>query len=271
MKKIKKLTENSPLSSGLLCFDFDGTIHSSLQLHPVAREFRIALSNLINQKGKWGINTGRSFEHLNKDIGACRFPGPPDFIVAREREVFFWCSDSQTYEVDRDWRRECQRLHAEMYKNESQFIRSIQNFVEYETEAQWVSEPGDEAGVIASSEDEMDEIIDFIDRRLSGRQLAHLRSTIYMRLTHPQYHKGTALRHVARYFNIKNEKTFAIGDGQNDLGMLSPAYCGMIACPANAVSEVKSRVKQAGGFVASLEVSYGVAEALEFYSKQNLS
>jgi len=56
---------------------------------------------------------------------------------------------------------------------------------------------------------------------------------------------------------------FAIGDGHTDLEMLDPAHAASIACPANAVPEVREKVANHRGFIATRLHGHGVVEALE--------
>jgi hypothetical protein len=55
---------------------------------------------------------------------------------------------------------------------------------------------------------------------------------------------------------------FAAGDHFNDLSMLSEVVAGEVACPANAIAEVKSVVSRLGGFVAERAGGLGIADAL---------
>ena len=120
--------------------------------------------------------------------------------------------------------------------------------------------------MIATSVAEMERILDFVDSKISLVEgVDYLRSTIYMRFTHVDYHKGTALAYVAKKLGLKRENIFAMGDGENDLGMLHPDFAGMLACPSNAVELVSRRIKAVQGYQATLEVSEGVVEALRHY------
>lgn len=61
--------------------------------------------------------------------------------------------------------------------------------------------------------------------------------------------KLAKLKEVAEHYNIEAEEIAYIGDDLNDLPCLN--YCGMTACPADAVEEVKRNVSyvclKAGG------------------------
>ena len=254
--------------AGVIALDFDGTLHSSLNAVSIEPACFELLAELRDSGYKWGINTGRSYEYLMEGIEQSNFPMMPDFIISREREVFFYSADSKSFEVDERWRRSCVDAHDSLFKEESKVIQRVREYVEHSTNAQWVSELGDEAGMIAESEEEMDKILAEVNAHIKFvDNLEYLHSTIYMRFTHREFHKGTSLQHVARRWGYGAPQTFAMGDGPNDLGMLDSRYAGMLACPANAVEVVKHRVHASGGFVAEKDVSFGVIGALEYFFK----
>jgi hypothetical protein len=64
---------------------------------------------------------------------------------------------------------------------------------------------------------------------------------------------------------VTAEHCFATGDGHNDLAMLTPEVAGLLACPANAVEEVRDQVASHGGHVCVLGHGDGAVEALQTY------
>ena len=252
------------LAGKLLSFDFDGTLYGSFQNPCVSQECVELIEQFSRSGAWWGINTGRSYDFLQEGLAEAGFLSLPDFVVVKEREVFF--RKEGGYEADTSWNERCATLHRQMYDRELDLIQSVKAFVQNKTLAEWVSEDGDEAGVIATSVEEMDQIVQFIEMALEPvTGVDYLRSTIYLRFTHADFHKGTALKHVANRLQLAVEDTFAMGDGENDLGMLNLRYACRLACPANAVELVKKRVKDADGYVAGAEVSEGVVEALKYH------
>ncbi|NJM38396.1 MAG: hypothetical protein HC845_11365 [Akkermansiaceae bacterium] len=81
-----------PLSSAptaILSFDFDGTLHHPGTSPPVPTEFFEVISLLRQERNiVWGINTGRSMPQLIEGFVESRFPFLPDWVVAREHEIF---------------------------------------------------------------------------------------------------------------------------------------------------------------------------------------
>ena len=148
------------------------------------------------------------------------FPFLPDFLVARERELYTPGGMNRWVPV-REWNKRSEKDHKKVYKKNKKFIQRVQDYVESETGAEWVSEAGDPAGIIASSIEEMAEILKFIDAGINDcKNLGYLRNSIYLRFSHKVYHKGTSLAEIARRCYVSTEQVFAIGDGHNDLDML---------------------------------------------------
>lgn len=247
---------------GVLSFDFDGTLvdpGSDPQLHP---DFFEVIRQLNEAGWVWGINTGRSQMQMLSGFMEGKFPFLPDYLIARERELYTPGSLNRWMPV-REWNDKSQKDHKKVYRKARKFIKEVQEYVEQQTAARWVSEDGDPAGIVANSVDEMKPILEFINAGISGYpNLAYLRNTIYLRFSHKDYHKGTSLAEVARRCGVGKENVFAIGDGHNDIDMLRREYAGMIACPSNADEEVKQHVKEQGGYISSYRASLGVIDAV---------
>ncbi len=250
---------------GVLSFDFDGTLvdpKSDPQLHPVFFE----VIKQFNEVGwVWGINTGRSQMQMLSGFMEGKFPFLPDFLIARERELYTPGRLNRWMPV-REWNEKSTKDHKKVYRKSRKFIKQVQQHVEKETNAQWVTEEGDPAGIVANSIEEMAEILDFIDARIGDyKNLGYLRNTIYLRFSHKDYHKGTSLAEISRRCGVTKEQVFTIGDGHNDIGMLNKEYADMIACPANADDEVKQHVLEQGGYVCQQSASLGVIEAIDHF------
>ena len=125
-------------------------------------------------------------------------------------------------------------------------------------------------GVVATSEEEMDRITEFVERvRTRQPEFNYQRNTIYLRFCHADYHKGAALAELSRLINIPREEIFAAGDHHNDVSMLDGRFAAMPACPANAIDQVKDAVHSARGYVAEREFGAGVHEALVHFLNGN--
>lgn len=258
--------DHSPDFHHLLSFDFDGTLHYPGDEPAVSRAFFAQLIRIRRDyRAAWGINTGRSLEHLLEGLEENRFPIDPDFIVAREREIYFANLDG-SWSQDAAWNARCEREISTLFQKCAPLLAEIRALIEERTGAQWIEMPGEPAGLIARTDEEMDWIVGEILARVpQGSALGWQRSTIYLRFGDRDFQKGSALAQIARSWQIPRERVFAIGDSHNDLEMLTLDVAAMIASPRNAVRDIQEHVRHQGGFACTQAHSNGVAEALAHF------
>lgn len=251
----------------LLSFDFDGTLLMPDATPPVSP----GLFSLLSQRRQperlvWGINTGRSLPFLLEGLVAADFPLLPDYIIAREREIYLPGSpqgESVCWQPHLPWNEKSDLALDRLFSKHGEFLRRTRAWVENDTGAVWGFQDGEPAGIVASTVQEMDGIVQALDREVPGlEQLSYQRNGIYLRLSHADFHKGSAMAEVARLHGVDSSRTFAVGDSYNDLDMLDPEWADHLACPSNACDEVKREVLRHGGYVASGEASHGVEAAL---------
>ena len=250
----------------LLSIDFDGTLVSRVS-EPVLDERCMKFIGELQSAGVlFSINTGRSVDLLESGLTDFEFPVRPDFILTTEREVFRPGTNGERWEPFGDWNERCARDHAELFSSAESILAEVVDFVNQKTKAQLIYHSEGLEGLRAESEEEMDRIVQFIERaRDNESKFNYQRNTIYLRFCHADYHKGAALGELARLIDIPRENIFAAGDHHNDVSMLDGTVAGMPACPANAIEEVKATVREAGGYVAKGQHGAGVHEALEHF------
>lgn len=253
----------------LLSTDFDGTLvcrtSDSTFLDPGCMEL---IRDLQNAGAIWAINTGRSVDLLESGLTDYSFPFRPDFILTSERDVFRPGTNGAKWEAFGDWNERCTRAHDELFSASQSVLAEVIDFVNQKTKAHVIYEPGGPAGLIAVSEEEMNRVTEFIDHaRAQQPEFNYQRNTVYLRFCHTDYHKGATLAELARLIHIPREKIFAAGDHHNDISMLDGKVAAMPSCPANAIDEVKSAVRDAGGYVAKHEHGAGVHQALMHFTK----
>ncbi len=262
MKPLDPFTEtNKP--QWLLAFDFDGTLVVPDVNPPVDPKF-FELLKVIRKSHQsyWGINTGRSLMQTVQGLSDARFPFLPDYIIAREREIYTPNEFGRWIGLT-NWNSRCEKDHHKLFKKCRRVLKKIQQWIESETAAIWGMQEGEPAGIVASTAAEMDFIVQKIDQEIEAKPLlSYQRNGIYLRFSHCDYHKGTAMVEVARQLGLATEKTFAIGDSHNDLDMLDLSMARHLACPGNACDEVKACVSSHGGYVAQADASLGTIEAL---------
>jgi len=77
--------------------------------------------------------------------------------------------------------------------------------------------------------------------------------------------KGNTLREYARLHGFRLNQVLAVGDHLNDLNMLDGAAARHVGCPADAVEEVKTTVRSAGGLIATENGPLGTVEIIQKY------
>jgi HAD superfamily hydrolase (TIGR01484 family) len=258
------------LPTALLCFDFDGTLvdrDSDPRFDPRLAAY---LDELAARGAAWVINSGRSLLHVLEGLMDHGIPVTPDFIIAREHEIFARHTSGQWIDCG-DWNDRCRRRHERFFRQHRTFLRAVRAFVEDRDHAAWIEATEEPAGLVARSEAAMVEIISFVEsHRLSYPELGYQRNSIYLRFTHRDFDKGTALQELARHLDITPKGIFAAGDNYNDLSMLRGDIARRLCCPGNALPEVKAQVLREGGLVAAGHGSRGMIEGLEHYYFSNL-
>jgi hydroxymethylpyrimidine pyrophosphatase-like HAD family hydrolase len=244
----------------LLCTDFDGTIAEG-DGSPISPAFfeRLAVERR-NGPLYWVINTGRTFESLRDELINREAPIWPDWVVAVEREI--WLVRDRRGVGWFEWNRKCELMHAQLFESVAPVWKLIEDYIGKHTNARLVEDAGSPLGIIASCEEEADEISAFMKPLLeSWPTLVAVRNTIYFRFSHKFYNKGACLEAIANGIGVLPLQTLAIGDHLNDLPMLDRRYAHHLACPGNSVDEVKEKVRSQRGYVAEAKVAEGTLEA----------
>ena len=196
-------------------------------------------------------------------MAEARFPFLPDYLIVREREIYF-PNQFGRWVAAPEWNKTCEKAHRRLFRKHRRFLKKTQKWVEEETAAVWGFQSEEPAGMVASTASEMDDIVHRLDRDLAGLpMLSYQRNGIYLRFSHGDYHKGSAMAEVGRLLGLGAERIFAIGDSHNDLDMLDEQLAAHLACPGNACVEVRESVAKSGGYIAKGNASLGAIEALE--------
>lgn len=255
-----------PSPSAVLSFDFDGTLHHAAGDPPVPVAFFDLIRKLrAEQDVVWGINTGRSMAHMVEGFIESRFPFLPDWVIAREREIYF-PNDFGRWLPHPEWNRRCEKEIHGLFKHARKLLDHIRREIEEHTGAQWLEMDGEPAGLISQSEEEMEWIVERVEMIVAAEpHLAWQRNSIYLRFGHRDFQKGSSLGQIAKHYGLSAARCFAIGDSHNDLEMLDPAHAGMTACPANAVAVIREKITATGGLITRAAHGHGSVEALHHY------
>ena len=251
----------------LLSTDFDGTLVSHLGEPALDRPCMGSIRELQDAGAIWAINTGRSVDLLESGLASFEFQMRPDFILTTERDVFRPVGNGDKWEPFGDWNDRCARDHAELFSSAQPVLAEVVDFVTQETKARLIYDSDRLEGLAAENEEEMELIAKFIEQaRAAHPKFDYQRNGIYMRFCHADYHKGAALAELARLIEVPRDNIFAAGDHHNDISMLDGKVAAMPSCPANAIAEVQSAVRRAGGYIAQQEHGAGVHEALRYFA-----
>jgi len=267
MTEANKKTALLSTSLRLLCTDFDGTIAEG-DSKPISSVFFDRLSEW-RARGPlyWVINTGRTFESLQQELIRRKAPIWPDWVVAVEREI--WLVRERRGVGWFEWNRKCELLHTQLFESVQPIWKLIEDYISRHTQAKLVEDAGSPLGIIASCEEEADEISAYITPLLlDWPMLVAVRNSIYFRFSHKFYHKGACLEAIANGMGVLPLQIMAVGDHMNDLPMLERRYAHHLACPANAVDEVKKQIQAQGGHVSSANVAEGTVEAWDLFFPQ---
>ena len=262
MTTLNKKTALLSTSLRLICTDYDGTLAEpeSKPISPIFFERLLAWRK--HGQVYWVVNTGRTYESLQEDFVRRKIPIWPNWIVALEREI--WLVRDRRGIGWFEWNRKCELLHSQLFESVGPLWKLIEDYVVRHTKAQLVADAGSPLGIIASCDEEADEISAFMTPLLANwPSLVAVRNAIYFRFSHKFYHKGVCLEAVAHGLGILPLQIYAAGDHLNDLPMLERRYARHLGCPGNAVEDVKKKIRAQGGYVATAEAAEGTVEAMD--------
>lgn len=248
----------------LLSTDFDGTLVGFPQRLSCPEPLSDALVASRTSNVAWVINTGRSLEHLEEGLEAFAAPHAPDYAIVNERHIYEL--RGREWVAVGDWNDRCDEEHHRLGQLSAPALRQILRHAARSLSFEILQEGGYPIGVITRDEDTMEKLV----RQLSLLAGEHpdfdfQRNAIYLRFSHRSYTKGTSLAELARFLQLPRAGILAVGDNHNDLSMLDGTHAGMVACPVNAVEEIRRAVRAADGFVSAQPDALGTAEAIFYY------
>ena len=256
----------------LISTDFDGTLVPAFGGPSRFSDELIELLTELRHRGvRWAVNTGRSPGLLKEAWENCGLDFHPDFALTSERDVYRPCDQRVGEWVDYgDWNQQTLAAHRELFTEAQPLLLEAIEVIKDRSRARilynfdHVNGPSEPAGLITKTESEMNWVVDYLDSlKVQLPKLHYQRNSIYLRFCHVDYDKGTALAELGRLLAIPAESIFAAGDHYNDLPMLDGRAAKHVACPANAIAEVKQTVRAARGHVSAAEDGYGLVDALK--------
>jgi hydroxymethylpyrimidine pyrophosphatase-like HAD family hydrolase len=252
----------------LLSTDFDGTLIGHFSDGRCTAGFAESIMRHKRRGGRWAVNTGRSLWHAIEGLDRFHAPVAPDFLLCNERDIFHHTPEGR-WIPEKKWNASCEERHADLFDRIGPLIDSIHELAAGHPGINVVEENGLPSGVITSDEEVMHLFVEFLESEAAAfPDFSYQRNTIYLRFSHRDHHKGSALGELARLLDIAADDIFAAGDHFNDIPMLDGRFAAFPSCPSNAIPEVRETVRQAGGHIASKPAADGVVESLGYFAER---
>ncbi len=254
------------MAIGLLSTDFDGTLIGHQPDARTTAALVAALTDLRRSGGVWTVNTGRQLWFALEGLEQAHLPHDPEFVLSSEKDIFRRV-DEGNWEAFGDWNARIERQTADLFGRAARVFDAIREMTAKGDGVEVLYENDRVAGLMTADVATMDRTVEMV-RAASADvpEFSFSRNDVWMRFAHRDVHKGSALAELARLLAIPREAVLAIGDHQNDIPMLDGSAAAMVACPANAVDEVKDLVRSAGGYVSPFPWGEGVADAIRHFS-----
>ncbi len=240
----------------LLATDYDDTFYS--EEFGIAPENRAAVEYFISRGGRFVISTGRSLENFVIQIKREKLPMHCPAILSNGAIIYDFSKNRVLYartmrpEVIEDMQALCRQfpeIGFEAYVGKRVYIhrpnkitrchlsRAGLHGIECPVEAMptpWIK-------AIVQHEDPalLIEVQAYLRGRWPGAYEAIFSNENLLELTAKGSHKGSALLWLADYLGVSREHIYAVGNGENDLPMLSVAQKGF--APANGAQCLHAR------------------------------
>lgn len=252
----------------LLAIDLDGTLVGPTDQYFVCLEFNDKLNQFLSRTGaKWAICTGRSMKGYRTHFKSMLKMGiKPDYVVTRDAYIFTVTPGG--------W------MIPDLKWNYSIFKRIFNhNASVHDTLAEWHALCSKwDFGISKKEWTTRRLILNFNSENAAARVFAMLSSRAehkpYVRVRHLQnvvwaeskiVSKGLAVKQLSQIIGIRADQILAVGDGRNDMSMMSPDVARMTGCPRNAKPEVIELVAENRGHIAKSRNLEGTIEVLDAY------
>jgi len=249
---------------GLIALDFDGTsavYEPQLALHPGCLDI---ISEFLDRGFGWVINSDRFTDTLVEVANVLPLSLRPDGILSAQRFIHTRTADG-AYEPLQQWNDSRMELHTALWKEISPGFDDWQREIESEFTIceRYVDDLVFAYRVPASENTALCERMRGYIRPWPKAQLSGNHEWSF--ILHADFSKAALLEHYCAVCGIDTQKIIAVGDGFNDISMLSAGLTSNAGCPADASSEVIAAVRAGGGYVAGCSGPEGTIEVLRYY------
>jgi len=251
----------------LLATDLDGTLIGSATEFPLYTSFREKVIELRKNYGTiWVACTGRDLKSFRTFFSPMRTMGmAPEFIVVSHAYIFE--------------RTRIGYMPHIIWNLRIAYIIWMNNFTAREVIDEWHDAITGASGGVSTlkrsksrlrlrfdSADAARVALEVIEEKIKDfRHLQVFRFDDEVDVRAVPFTKGLCVSELARHLGIDKEEVMTIGNGHNDISMLSRKVAGMCACPSNSEPEVMKAVSEAGGHVSREKSLGGVMDSINAY------
>lgn len=252
----------------LFSFDFDDTLFT---MGGPAEERRVFFSIMRGLRARygalWGINTGRDPVYLREGLMDLFHDDPeafaPDFTVTMERNVHLADAEGRLM-PGLPWNDACAVAHDDLFSRYGGMLEELMAHLECRFSGLELRRQANDAfSLVVNDACGLDDVSCVIQDRVGPyEEIVTQRAGPYLRFSHRDYNKGTALAFVASRFRVPPVSTAIFGDGHNDLDAMRHLPEAFRCCPSNAAEEVKAMVACGHGYVSPEPRTRGVLDGL---------
>ena len=252
----------------LFSFDFDDTLFTLGGPAGERRSFFRLMRALRARYGVlWGINTGRDPVYLREGLMDMFQDDPeafaPDFTVTMERNVHLADAEGRLM-PGVCWNDACAVAHDSLFSRYGRMLEELMEHLEKQFSGlELQRQQHDAFSLVVDDARGLDAVSGVIHGTVAPyEEIVTQRAGPYLRFSHRDYNKGTALAFVASRFGIPHAHAAIFGDGHNDLDAMRNLPEAFRCCPSNAADEVKAMVASGHGYISPKARTMGVLDGL---------
>jgi len=251
----------------MLATDLDGTLIGSANEFPLYSNFRDKTAELRRNYGTiWVACTGRSLSSFKSFFSPMRMMGlMPDFVIVNHAYIYeikpYGCVPHIFWNLRIRYLIWASKLFANQAINEwHDMITSVSIGVST------IRRKKERLCLRFDSEESANVAADLLKEKT--KPYPHFQVFRFFKeveVVSVPFTKGLALSELARHLQIPASEIMAIGNGHNDISMMSRKVAHMTGCPSNSEPQVIEAVGKEGGHIARSRSLGGVLEILDAY------
>ncbi len=260
----------------IVTIDLDGTLFDKDK--NISWENKLAIAKCHDLGVKIVIATGRPISGVTKVLNELGLTSSSDYVITYNGAKILNVGTGEVISAStfngktlKELFAESKRLNSYIHafrKNEELIVNEFNPYTDIESKLNNVEDvlfdfnninDNDEfiKCLFVGSDEDITRIIPLVDKRFKENLSMVRSSKIFLEFLQKGTEKGTALKSLASYLNVKIEDTMAIGDAGNDLPMIKVAGIGV------AMKNAFPEVKEGADYITVNDNNHsGVAEAL---------